>query len=508
MIDINTIEAISPYVEHNGAKAIIAIPGSILSTLSQALIEKSKFIVSSKEDGKLREEFTTDDAVKLINMASTDTPEYYESHQLSLDTAVTDISRIMRNNVFLARSTVLPMIDKYTDRLTQAVSDKCNRSVLALNIVEDKKRSILAAPQLKSIVSDQKNRTQYDDIILPRHHKADVTAPELIALLATGNKGFDEVISNWIVINALDETVKQVYNDVFIKSITNSTLFNKYINAVDYQTAIIALLLCWGLTKNVQDGISVSLTEYKEQMEVFSAACCGMISQAIHRYERGVKNKNLVLQYPARDRQFCYDQPEKNCIIVDPETYSTFIEMGGRPEMLFGCYLTDRAVNIEAILADAAKYIKEYTKQTARGRLTAINNTLTIVKAELRDIAFDIVRDVSETNEGSDEVMSGGYELNFTGNKHLENANRFIQVINSKDIEDYYALVRNFICTCYFEGSMVHSLLSRIDALDPEGDKDVNEMALVATTDLIVDWLVNQIEAEPRSVSMEGYYKL
>ena len=41
MIDIDTIEAITPYVEHNANKAIIAIPGSTLSVLTQRLIEKS-----------------------------------------------------------------------------------------------------------------------------------------------------------------------------------------------------------------------------------------------------------------------------------------------------------------------------------------------------------------------------------------------------------------------------------------------------------------------------------
>lgn len=506
MIDIDTIEAITPYVEHNANKAIIAIPGSTLSVLTQRLIEKSKFMVSVVDNASLREKFTVEDAAALIHAASIDSEEYRETHQATLDEAVSNISRIMRNNVYLARSTVLPMIDKYTEQLTKIVSEKCSRSVLALNIIEDKKRSILASPQLRSIVSDQSNRTNYDDIKVPRYHKADVSAPELVALLTTGSSVFDTVIKNWIETNELDATVKAVYNDLFIRSAKNTGLFGKYINVNDYQTTIIALLLCWGLTKNIQDDIGISLSEYKDTMEAFSAACCGMISQAIRKYERGVKNKNLILQYPVSNRQFCFDDPSKNCIIVDAETYASFLEAGGRPEMIFGSYLTDRAITSEGILADAEKYIKEYTRQTARGRLTAINNTLTIVKAEMRNIAFDIVADVSNREDMDEGDVKRDVVLEFTGNKHLENANRFIQAINSKDIEDYYGLMRRFVCTCYFEGSMVHALLNKIDALDPEGDKDVNEMALVATTDLIVDWLVNQIENSPTEVSMEGFY--
>ena len=506
MIDIDTIEAIAPYVEHNNAKAIVAIPGSTLSVLTQRLIEKSKFMVSVVDNTQLRNDFTVDDAAALVHAASIDSEEYRETHQLALDEAVKHIGRIMRNNIFLARSTVLPMIDKYTDQITKVVSDKCSRSVLALNIIEDKKRNILANPQLRNIVSDQSNRTNYEDIKIPRMHNPEVSAPELVALMATGSSAFDVIIRAWIDSNQLDGAIKQVYNDLFIKSAKSGDLFGRYINVNDYQTTIIALLLCWGLTKNVQDGIEVSLSDYKDTMEVFSAACCGMISQAIRKYERGVKNKNLVLQYPVSNRQFCFDDPAKNCIVVDAETYAIFLEAGGCPEMIFGSYLTDRAITAEGIMSDAEKYIKEYNKQTARGRLTAINNTLTIVKAEMRNIAFDIVRDITETHGGDEGTLQRDVVIEFTGNKHLENANAFIKAINAKDIEDYYGLIRNFICSCYFEGSMVHQLLNKIDILDPQGDKDINEMALVATTDLIVDWLINQIETSPTEVSMEGFY--
>ena len=509
MIDIDTIEAISPYIEHNSAKAIVAIPGSTLSTLTQRLIEKSKFMVSVVDNSKLRTDFSVDDAVKLIHAASEDQGEHHDSHQVALDAAVDNISRIMRNNIYLARSTVLPLIDKYTEQLTSVVSEKCNRSVLALNIIEDKKRSILANPQLRSVVRDQKNRTEYDDIKVPRLHRADVSAPELIALMATGQNAFDVIIREWIESNQLDEAIKETYSNLFVKSIKSGDLFGKYINVNDYQTTIIALLLCWGLAKNVQDGVNISLSDYRDMMEVFSAACCGMISQAISRYERGIKNKNLVLQYPVSNRQFCFDDPSKNCIVVDSETYAVFLEAGGRPEMIFGSYLTDRALTTEGILGNAKEYITEHNKQVARGRLTAMNDAVTIVKSEMRGVTFAIVKDIIGSHgEDADDRNIGEMTMEFTGSKHLENANQFVRNITARDTEDYYAMMRRFVCTCFFEGSMIHQLLNKIDALDPTGVKDVNEMALVATTDLIVDWFVNQIESNPSDISMEGYYNV
>lgn len=511
MIDINTIEAISLYVDHNSKKAIMPIPGSTLSELTRPLIEKSKFMLSSVDNKSIRENFTTDDIIKLVGAASYDDPDYCNLHQEILDKASKDVARIMSNNILLARSVVLPMIDEYTERLTNVVSEKCNRSNLALNIIEDKKRTILASPQLKSIVRDQSDRTNYTDILLPRYHDADIGMPQLRALVSTGQRAFDEIISAWIDVNELEASLKIVYNDIFVKPMGDRTLFSKYINVNDYQRSIIALLLCWGLVKTPQENISKSISDYRKDMEIFAAACSGMISQAISRYERGIKNKNLVVQYPVSDRQFCFDEPEKNYIIVDPEAYREFLELGGRPEMLFGSYLTgDRAVNSQGILADGERYLKEYAKQTARGRLTAINNVLTIVKAELRSISFDIIKTIDSSNDDKGAINGDvrDYEITFTGNKHLSNANAFIRSIGSKDIEDYYSLVRTFICTSFFEGSMVHKLLNKIDALDPDNTQDVNEMAIVATTDLIVDWLLSQVESDVESVSLEGFYTL
>lgn len=512
MIDINTLEAVALQVNEHSHKIITPIPGSTLSAITQPLIERCKFMLSSVDDKVVRDEFSIDDTIKLVNAASHDDPEYCNSHQDLIVNSSKDIARIMSNNIYLARSVVLPMIDKYTEQLTTLVSEKCNRSNLALNIVEDKKRVILASPQLKGIVRDQAQRTNYEDISLPRYHADDITIPELRALIVTGNRSFDDIIETWLDVSEGELILKTVYNDIFRNQKTKKVPVTTYLSIDNYQTNIVTLLICWGLVKNPQDGISVSGTSYKKDMEILSAVCCGMISQAITRFERSVKHKNLVLSYPVSGRQFCYDQPEKNCIVVDQDTYKEFIELGGRPEMLFGSYLTgDRTINSQGILANAPKYIKEYTRQTARGRLTAINNVLTIVKTELRNIALDIVKEIDANNGtdevGEQEVTKVDYELRFSGSKHFEKANDFIRGVNSKSIEDYYSLIRSFVCVCFFEGSMVHKLLNKMDALDPDNTQDTNEMAIVATTDLVVDWLLSQIESDVTSVSLEGFYK-
>lgn len=506
MLDIHAIEAISLHVDSTiKDKRLTPIPGSTLSQLTTGLIDKSKFALSSVDNADVRDNFTTDDVIKLVNAASYEDPENCNLHHDLMTKASKDIARIMSNNNLLARTVVLPLVDEYTERLTSHVSEKCNRGNLALNIIEDRSRIILASPQLKSIVSDQTKRTNYEEIELPRYHKTGVTIPELRAMIATGQRGFDEIIEKWIDVNDLELSLKIVYDDVFAASRVSAHLFSKYINTTDYQRSIIALLLCWGLVKNPQEDISKSLKDYKQTMEIFSAACCGMIAQAIARYERGIKNKNLVLSYPTNDRQFCFDEPEKNCILVNSETYKEFIELGGRPEMIFGSYLTnDRVVNAQGILVDGEKYIKEYARQLARGKLASINNVLNIVRKELRNITFDIIKSFNETNDSVETVRD--CEVSFTGSQHLILANQFIENICVRDIEDYYRLMRDFICKCFFEGSMVYQLLVKIDALDPDGKQDINDIAIVATTDLIVDWLLTQLEHDTSSVSLEGFY--
>lgn len=286
--------------------------------------------------------------------------------------------------------------------------------------------------------------------------------------------------------------------------VTEPGLFIKYVNISRFNVAVIALLLCWGLVKNVQDGIGLSLDEYRKRMEIFSAGCCGVISQSISRYERAGKNNDMVISYPVSNRQFCYDDLERNHVVVNGDVYNKFLEMGGRPEMVFGSYLSDRETRLGTILEKGEDYIKLYNRTLQRGKLTSINNKLSVLQEELRGIAFDVVSKIQK--QVGDEDSAPEYTLNFTSTKHLENANEYIRTLNNRHLDDYYGTVRNFICRCFFEGSMVLDLLDRIDMLDAGQDKDINELALVASVDLIVDWLINQVEVSGKDISMEGYF--
>lgn len=508
MLNSNTLEAIAPFVEHNSGSRLTAIPGSALSTLTQSIIEKYQVLASVKHDEPV--EYSIDDIVQTLSAGCSEAEGVEHTGRDVLNDTVRLVTKTMRNNIYLTRSVVLPMIDEYAERLSQVVNDKCSKSVLALNIVEDTKLTIITSPQLKAIVSDQKQRTNYRGISLPRYHSQDLSIPELSALIATGNTTFDKLIADWVKVNTLETQLKGIYTSLFVGNDTASTpagedSFINHVNIATFDTALLALLMCWGLVKNTQEGLNISLNDYTVKMQIFAAACCGVINQAISRYERNAKNKTLVVQYPASNRQFCYDELDKNHIVVNSETYAKFLELGGSPEMIFGSYLTDRQNRMGTILENSTQYVKEYNTQIARGKLTALNNTLTIVQSELRDIAFDIAKRVTEKQNGDPE-SDISYSISFTGNEHMKKASDFINALNVRHLDDFYATVRSFVCSCFFEGSMALDLLNRIDALDPEGEKDINELALISTVDLVVDWFVNQIETKTDDVSLEGYY--
>lgn len=505
MLHLNTVEAIAPFIEHTPNK-LVAIPGSVLSLLTQSLIENQQILASMSHDGQPVHELDIEQVVELVANGATDTNVYTEQYRDEFDAAVKGIFATVRNNIKLARGTVLPLIDAYTDQVTETISQKCSQSALALNIVEDKSITILSSPQLKSIVANEQNRTNYDDIRLPRVHADTPPLPDLIELLKTGQSSFDTLITNWVSVNGLESLVKETYNDVFLNSnhVNEQGLFIKYVNIGRFNVAVIALLLCWGLVKNIQDGIGLSLDEYKKRMEIFSGGCCGVISQSISRYERAGKNNDMVISYPVSNRQFCYDDLERNHVVVNGNVYNKFLEMGGRPEMVFGSYLSDRETRLGMILEKGADYVKLYNRTLQRGKLTAINNKLSVLQEELRLIALDIAYKIKEQlNDTANDV---DYQLNFTSTRHLENANEFIRTLNMRHLDDYYGTIRNFICRCFFEGSMVLDLLDRIDTLDNDKDKDINELALVASVDLIVDWLISQVEVDTKDISLEGYF--
>lgn len=500
MLTIDGLTALQPTLEEQSNKRIIATPGTTVSAISEGLLHRVKtaLAINLPHD---QEEKTLTDLLTLISNVSYDNYPGYQTQEALTNGFIEKITETVRNNIYITRNIVLPLIDEYTERLNTVANRYINLAGLALTINEDKKLFIFEEPQIVKIIRDNSTR-KLNNAFLPRYHKP-LAVEEIKTYLSTGDKSFDEFILEWIELNNLDELLQEVYDDIF-KALGGSDIsYDKYITTDNYIVALLSMLLAWGLANNPQEGIRISYDDYKHRMTVFANVCAFILNMALNNYNRAIEHKQLVLAWPSAGREYAFESPQGNSVLVHPKVYSDFLSMGGTPEIIFGSYLTDRSTLIHKMIEKQDQYHKAYQKAIKYGKLANSNNLLAGIKKELRIISTVILSDIIESQTDVEAAYIGRIQIAMADKK--QKVEDFLYRLNSNQIENIYLLVRKFICSIYFDDSEAETLLRKMEYLDPEGTMDVNDLAIIASVEFIVDWLFTQVEINPTGIALENY---
>lgn len=474
--------SIGPVVENN--KCLRAMQGTPLSIATSALNDSVLFALSGHADRQ--QPFDFDELVNCISNCSQDA---INVHQSLIDELVEKVTSIVRNNIYVARNVVLPLIDEYTERLNQQVNAFAHAPNLAMRVVTDNKKNILNSDVLLNAVSKHENYMGRPVTISVQN---DMTLMELENCLKTGVSTLDKVIEEWYGSNDLSGKLKETYLNVFTGGVVRP--LSEFVNHHDYEAAIFALLLAKHFTRETPDGVNMGAKDYELALLEIEAAAGRSINIAIRDNNRNIEQGHLVNAYPVGGLQYQFEKTHtgSNDIYVNAGVYNSFLEKGGTPELVVGAYLSDRKTNGDDIIANADAYRRVYDRAIHTGRLTKMNKMLTIVKTSLNTFGGSVIDDIK--SKVNDDDTSGYDGINFDntlfGRKIVEFTNR----ITVDDMDNLYTLVRNYICDIFFEQSSVGDLLRRIDKLDPNGEANINDVAIIASTDFVVDWLMTQVE--------------
>lgn len=504
MLNTSTINSILPLALDYENVNLNAITGSALSHMSIQTIERAKFNYSVSINNALDNESDMDFIGQLVKTSSEDNAVTYENHQLVLDTTVKNVTRIVKNNIYLTRNVVLPLILDYTKRLNEIVNIHTCVSGIALNITEDMKSSILTNNTVMDLVTKSNGKPDYN-LELPRWHQ-DIGIVEMEQIIKTGNSRFDSEIEKWYALNNMSGLLQQVYREIFLKGAAHNVSIGKYISSNDYHKALLALLLSWGLTRNVQDGIPISLKEYELKMAAVSNMCINIIAVSVSSLKSQTNTKKLIVSFPPAGREYKFNEPERNDIIVNRAVYQEFLSRGGTPELIFGSYLSDRNTNLNGILENAKKYERAYDRVVAQGKLIQGNRVVGVIKDALKSFSNDIVKDIAELQEKDEINLSTHGRIQLMTEHYHESVNEFLYNIRVNEVNDLYELVKRFICLTYFKDTSVYDLLVKFDYIDPEGKMNPEDVGILASVDFIVDWLLAQIDRSTSVASTESYY--
>lgn len=465
-----------------------ASDSSPLASLTYPLIERCLFQNSVKTDRV--EALDKTEVTNLISNLSMEEGGDYDSLRVQLGDLVHVLTNVIRNNIYVTRNIVLPLTNEYTEQLNELVNKYAFAPNLALRITPDTKSNILNSTALRSLCSPH---AQYTGSSATISCQADMSLLDLEKCLNTGANSLDKELQEWYEKGNLSNVLRDTYELVFLTG--KPRMLVDVIGPDNYEHAIFAILLAKMFTKETPEGVDMSSIKYETELAKVIASASRYVMTAINKVERNVKTGQMVIKYPVAGVQYMFNKTHSgdNDIIVNNDLYDQFLSRGGKPELIIGAYLSDRKTDLDAILSNASGYQRAYDRAVQSGKLTKTNTMLTIVKTNLNSIGKKVLTDIQAKIEGdynNTEYTGITYETSVFGRRVVE----FTNAINVNHLDDLYILVRNFICDVFFAESEVGNLLKRIDMLDPNGETDVNDVAVIASIDLITDWLCKHVE--------------
>lgn len=482
MINENALSSYE-HIFSDGAPARIALKphnGSYLDLLVSPIINRANVLNAQGEKTGLRDK-TFPELVSIVSNASA-------IGDLPVKDITNKISETVKANLYMARNIVLPLVDEYTEKLNDKVNTYRNLSSLSLSIVKDSKLFIFEEPLLAETIRKHSD-LNYSNGTTPRYHRK-CSIEELLIFIKNGGDSFDEFILDWIKINSLTDKLLECYENIFLDNGSKRS-HTELLHPDDYISLILTMVLSWALIRNVQDDIPVSFEQYQKEMLILGKYCASVLNTSLTSYNKANERKQVVIKYPYRNVEYNFENPEKTIIYVNAKVYDDFLEHGGTPEVLYGAYLTDRKTKANELMDNKDAYLRAYTKAVTYGKLANTNNLLAAIKNSLYDIANMIQSDIARL-QGNEEQPQ--YKIELTNAITIKQVDDFVQHVSIRDAENVYTLVRNFICSVYFKDTEIQSILDRIDYLDPNGEMDMNDLAIIAVVDFLVSWLCGQVD--------------
>lgn len=486
MICAQSLEAVA-LLAATTEKRLSAVSGSPLDIISRTFIDGALFTVSGlqKEHG---EEFTLDEIINIIRNSGESAVGDYDPFNEQINELVAATSNIVKNNIYIARNVILPLVEDYTEIMNTAVNENVHLPSIALRIVTDNSKNILSSTVLHETVKPFEN---YNGLNYSVSCQSYVSIVDLEKCLKTGSSSLDKVLEEWYASADLKPKLQNAYDRVYANG-TRKPL-DKVLDTKDFETLIFVLLLAKLFQKEIPEGTDCSLEQYQNLLAGVVSTTSKYICNVINRNTRNISSKQLVTSYPAPHLESSFENLNsgKNDIFVHPTVYEDFINKGGKPEIIFGAYLNDRSTDLDTLLEKASVYERQYNRTVQAIALTKSNKVLTIVRSVLGRITGQVVNDIN--NKISNDETNTYKGVSYEHTAFAREANEFIRRLTIRDIDNLYEVVKNFICTIYFKNTEAVKILDRIDKIDPNGETDINDVAIVASVDTIVDWLLKQL---------------
>lgn len=462
-------------------KSLVAIEDTPVGRLVAPLIAPNLFRVN---DGNT---YSIADIVGILQ--TTGNVEGVDPYDYNLKQFVELASKGVKNTIHLTKNIAIPVIEDIATACEDAVADKTVNRGFALNIIDDGAKSILDSAILENAVE------RYTDVALNKeigtvpYHEARSTE-QVMGLMKVGLEKFDKEVEEWLAKACGSENVIDLYFRIFSQGNYSSSLVNAIgKDSNSYINAIIVFLIALGLSKDFDPNITLSKSEYENQMSNVICYSAMVVKQAIGRKKSNSITKYLVDSFPPANQEFSYDEPSKGVIVVNKDLYNQFLEAGGTPEAIMGSYLSDRENQYDKLIEKVSDYTRIYNARLLQARS---NNTDQATLTLRRTILNKMYAEIDHCRpEVTDKGLWSGVVIDCE--KAYALVDKLVAKVNVLDLNNIYLAVKEIVLAVFFQTTDVEELLTYIDNAQALCDKSEIQTAVnVAIIDYVVNWFFSQ----------------
>lgn len=418
-------------------------------------------------------------------------------HDTVIAEAVRVVSQAIRGNVSVAQNIVLPVVKSAWESVVQTMKDVESNFRIVLSVSPDVLGDVWNDAALLESVERYRDSLGVGDAPILSVHKPR-TQDEIFDLLKTGSARFDKLLRSYaeqLNSQATFMSVVSIYNNYFVNGRYDETAIpvldnnytpsvNDFMGTTPYERTRTLLIhfIAKSLRASPDEGIDMSAQDYDHQMSRLIADTGRGIIRVLERRERDIRAKKLVFSYPYDGSETNSSNPSDAVIRVNPEVYNDWLKAGGRPEVLFGAFVTDYNTNYTELLEKADDYISAWGRRRAVLLSGQESAKMHVLIGAVRTAVEKVIREMDKDHlpEDGNERMS-------------ERLREELKNIRLTQMDDLYVLVRQVVCHVIFPNKQALDILERMDkiALD-NPDIPIREVATAAVIDILTSWIADQ----------------
>lgn len=480
MILENTIWAVLPLVDKLKKSGLTLVPygETPLTALMQACYmpqagtANTRTLDSSGLEGESNYRL-------LIEGSAFRSPDGVVQHDVAMDELRPVIARVVAQNLDVARNQVNPLIKQVLADVQGRVAEAQKKAVQRLAIVPDFFAPIWDSPVVDGMVA------RYTETAI-NSLKFNLVIPfplDVFEATRSGATRFDNEVKAFIE-SLPPEMVRAAWEKAFGSAegaYTSSELLSPYRNRDEL---LLIHLFARRMLQQTPDGVNMDLTQFRDYMAGIVEQSGRAVARVLEKRSVDLQRKNLIVSYPSLP----YDMltpGEDSVIVVNGPIYNQWLEAGGKPEALMGSYLTDKLRSYDALLENTPKLTQVWAREErvlgVKVRSDAYSQSIFALRSGLTQAINDLPDDQLVVSKS---VMH-------------ERLREALGMVTAKKLEDLYSLIRVLVCRVIYPHTDALQILVTMDELAEANPLlDIREVALLATIDVVADWMCKLFKVE------------